>query len=144
MLLCAYVSLWLFQDRLCTVLITVLTWLWRGRRAGGFYRQRKLPVNCSYKTQCCSCSRRWLNFKVCDVSPAAFQVRDNATLVLSRVLHSQPNYDQNHENHEEREYSCKENQKQAWLRCMFENTIQSFVFPPGGFSPRHPRSNWTC
>ncbi|XP_075894183.1 plexin-B2b isoform X2 [Nelusetta ayraudi] len=33
---------------------------------------------------------------------AHYNVRDNATLVLSRVLHSQPNYDQNHENHEER------------------------------------------
>uniref|UniRef100_A0A8C6WQD5 Plexin b2b n=1 Tax=Neogobius melanostomus TaxID=47308 RepID=A0A8C6WQD5_9GOBI len=33
---------------------------------------------------------------------AHYNVRDNATLVLSRVLHTQQNYDQNHENHEER------------------------------------------
>ncbi|XP_042351980.1 plexin-B2b [Plectropomus leopardus] len=33
---------------------------------------------------------------------AHYNVRDNATLVLSRVLHTQPNYDQNQENHEER------------------------------------------
>lgn len=34
----------------------------------------------------------------------AFQVRDNATVVLSRVPHTQQNYDQNQENHEERMY----------------------------------------
>lgn len=34
----------------------------------------------------------------------AFQVRDNATVVLSRAPHTQQNYDQNHENHEERMY----------------------------------------
>uniref|UniRef100_A0A3Q1FTE5 Plexin b2b n=1 Tax=Acanthochromis polyacanthus TaxID=80966 RepID=A0A3Q1FTE5_9TELE len=33
---------------------------------------------------------------------AHYNVRDNATLVLSRVLHPQQNYDQNQENHEER------------------------------------------
>uniref|UniRef100_A0A8C4HT78 Plexin b2b n=1 Tax=Dicentrarchus labrax TaxID=13489 RepID=A0A8C4HT78_DICLA len=33
---------------------------------------------------------------------AHYNVRDNATLVLSRVLHTQQNYDQNQENHEER------------------------------------------
>uniref|UniRef100_A0A3Q1B8U4 Sema domain-containing protein n=1 Tax=Amphiprion ocellaris TaxID=80972 RepID=A0A3Q1B8U4_AMPOC len=33
---------------------------------------------------------------------AHYNVRDNATLVLSRVLHPQHNYDQNQENHEER------------------------------------------
>lgn len=33
-----------------------------------------------------------------------FQVRDNATLVLSKVQHTQQNYDQNQENHEERTY----------------------------------------
>ncbi|XP_059190564.1 plexin-B2b [Centropristis striata] len=33
---------------------------------------------------------------------AHYNVRDNATLVLSRVLHTQHNYDQNQENHEER------------------------------------------
>ncbi|KAJ0069957.1 hypothetical protein NL108_017630 [Boleophthalmus pectinirostris] len=33
---------------------------------------------------------------------AHYNVRDNAILVLSRVLHTQQNYDQNHENHEER------------------------------------------
>ncbi|XP_071390824.1 plexin-B2b [Centroberyx affinis] len=33
---------------------------------------------------------------------AHYNVRDNATLVLSRVLHTQQNYDQNPENHEER------------------------------------------
>uniref|UniRef100_A0A1A7XSY0 Plexin b2b n=2 Tax=Iconisemion striatum TaxID=60296 RepID=A0A1A7XSY0_9TELE len=33
---------------------------------------------------------------------AHYNVRDNATLVLSRVVHTQQNYDQNHENHEER------------------------------------------
>ncbi|XP_040893585.1 plexin-B2b [Toxotes jaculatrix] len=33
---------------------------------------------------------------------AHYNVRDNATLVLSRLLHTQQNYDQNQENHEER------------------------------------------
>uniref|UniRef100_A0A8C5HH18 Sema domain-containing protein n=1 Tax=Gouania willdenowi TaxID=441366 RepID=A0A8C5HH18_GOUWI len=33
---------------------------------------------------------------------AHYNVRDNATLVLSKVLHTQQNYDQNQENHEER------------------------------------------
>ncbi|KAM8750520.1 plexin-B2b [Acanthopagrus schlegelii] len=33
---------------------------------------------------------------------AHYNVRDNATLVLSRVLHTHQNYDQNQENHEER------------------------------------------
>ncbi|XP_068168450.1 plexin-B2b [Antennarius striatus] len=33
---------------------------------------------------------------------AHYNVRDNAKLVLSRVLHTQQNYDQNQENHEER------------------------------------------
>uniref|UniRef100_A0A8C6Q673 Plexin b2b n=1 Tax=Nothobranchius furzeri TaxID=105023 RepID=A0A8C6Q673_NOTFU len=33
---------------------------------------------------------------------AHYNVRDNATLVLSRVVHTQHSYDQNHENHEER------------------------------------------
>ncbi|XP_053740821.1 plexin-B2b [Synchiropus splendidus] len=33
---------------------------------------------------------------------AHYNVRDNATLVLSRVQHTQQNYDQNQENHEER------------------------------------------
>ncbi|KAL7867664.1 hypothetical protein SRHO_G00090480 [Serrasalmus rhombeus] len=33
---------------------------------------------------------------------AHYNVRDNATLVLSRVLHTQQSYDQNHDNHEER------------------------------------------
>uniref|UniRef100_A0A7N6BJ75 Sema domain-containing protein n=1 Tax=Anabas testudineus TaxID=64144 RepID=A0A7N6BJ75_ANATE len=33
---------------------------------------------------------------------AHYNVRDNATLVLSRVVHTQQNYDQNQENHEER------------------------------------------
>ncbi|KAM6937193.1 plexin-B2b [Xenentodon cancila] len=33
---------------------------------------------------------------------AHYNVRDNATLVLSRVRHTQQNYDQNQENHEER------------------------------------------
>ncbi|KAM7414940.1 hypothetical protein PAMA_019658 [Pampus argenteus] len=33
---------------------------------------------------------------------AHYNVRDNATLVLSRVLHTPQNYDQNQENHEER------------------------------------------
>ncbi|KAM3870270.1 plexin-B2b [Diretmus argenteus] len=33
---------------------------------------------------------------------AHYNVRDNATLVLSKVLHTQHNYDQNQENHEER------------------------------------------
>ncbi|KAG8012260.1 Plexin-B2, partial [Nibea albiflora] len=33
---------------------------------------------------------------------AHYNVRDNATLVLSRVFHTQHNYDQNQENHEER------------------------------------------
>ncbi|KAF3688592.1 Plexin-B2 MM1 Precursor [Channa argus] len=33
---------------------------------------------------------------------AHYNVRDNATLVLSRVFHTQQNYDQNQENHEER------------------------------------------
>ncbi|XP_067090022.1 plexin-B2b [Osmerus mordax] len=33
---------------------------------------------------------------------AHYNVRDNATLVLSRVLHTQQNYDQNQDNHEER------------------------------------------
>lgn len=32
------------------------------------------------------------------------QVRDNATLVLSRVPQTQQNYDQNQENHEERKH----------------------------------------
>ncbi|XP_051548054.1 plexin-B2-like isoform X2 [Myxocyprinus asiaticus] len=33
---------------------------------------------------------------------AHYNVRDNATLVLSRVQHTQQSYDQNHDNHEER------------------------------------------
>ncbi|XP_066523018.1 plexin-B2a [Hoplias malabaricus] len=33
---------------------------------------------------------------------AHYNVRDNATLVLSRVLHTQPSFDQNQDNHEER------------------------------------------
>ncbi|XP_072528465.1 plexin-B2b isoform X2 [Salminus brasiliensis] len=33
---------------------------------------------------------------------AHYNVRDNATLVLSRLLHTQQSYDQNHDNHEER------------------------------------------
>ncbi|KTF79174.1 hypothetical protein cypCar_00044865, partial [Cyprinus carpio] len=33
---------------------------------------------------------------------AHYNVRDNATVVLSRVQHTQQSYDQNHDNHEER------------------------------------------
>ncbi|CAB1416660.1 unnamed protein product, partial [Pleuronectes platessa] len=41
---------------------------------------------------------RWKRFNTL----AHYNVRDNATLVLSKVLHTQQNYDQNQENHEER------------------------------------------
>uniref|UniRef100_A0A667Y273 Plexin b2b n=1 Tax=Myripristis murdjan TaxID=586833 RepID=A0A667Y273_9TELE len=37
---------------------------------------------------------------------AHYNVRDNATLVLSRVLHTQQNYDQNQENHEESKWNA--------------------------------------
>lgn len=58
-----------------------------------------------------------------------FQVRDNATVVLSKVSHTLHNYDQNQENHEERTYFSAHFIKKDFinLRVLPQNPCLSFV-----------------
>lgn len=88
------------------MLITVLSLyaVRAGDEGGELLPPKKIACKLLVQKSVAVCTRCRFNFKLCDVFPVAFQVRDNATLVLSRVAHTQQSYDQNHENHEEREY----------------------------------------
>lgn len=79
------------------------------------------------------------------------QVRDNATLVLSRVPLTQQNYDQNQENHEERKHVshtlCSVSDwltlKRWWSGVNLRKWKLELLFLYLGFS-QHPHCNLTC